>query len=106
VVFPGERERIPLGFALELPEDYEAIIRPRSGMTSKGIDVAIGTIDSDYRGEVCACVINNTSQRIKINNGDRICQMKIQKSEKFTLVKKDTLSSTVRGNNGFGSTGR
>lgn len=105
VIFPNERELIPLGFALELPEGYEAVIRPRSGMMSKGIDEAIGTIDSDYRGEVRACIINNTTQRIKIYNGDRICQMKIQESQQFNFKVVDELSETERGDGGFGSTG-
>ena len=105
VIFPNERELIPLGFALELPEGYEAVIRPRSGMMSKGIDEAIGTIDSDYRGEVRACIINNTTQRIKIYNGDRICQMKIQESQQFSFKVVDELSETERGVGGFGSTG-
>lgn len=105
VIFPNEREYIPLGFALELPDGYEAIVRPRSGLTAKGIDVAIGTIDWDYRGEIKACVINNTPHRIKIHNGDRVCQMQIQHVESFNFVKKDTLSETKRGVKGFGSTG-
>lgn len=105
VIFPNERELIPLGFALELSEGYEAVIRPRSGMMSKGIDEAIGTIDSDYRGEVRACIINNTAQRIKIYNGDRICQMKIQESQQFSFKVVDELSETERGVGGFGSTG-
>lgn len=105
VIFPNERELIPLGFALELPEGYEAVIRPRSGMMSKGIDEAIGTIDSDYRGEVRACIINNTTQRINIYNGDRICQMKIQESRQFSFKVVDELTETERGAGGFGSTG-
>ena len=105
VIFPNERELIPLGFALELPEGYEAVIRPRSGMMSKGIDEAIGTIDSDYRGEIRACIINNTTQRIKIYNGDRICQMKIQESRQFNFKVVDELTETERGAGGFGSTG-
>lgn len=105
VIFPNERELIPLGFALELPEGYEAVIRPRSGMMSKGIDEAIGTIDSDYRGEVRACMINTTPQRVKIHDGDRICQMKIQESNQVHFVLVDELSETERGEGGFGSTG-
>lgn len=105
VIFPGERALIPLGFALELPQGYEAVIRPRSGMMRNGIDEGIGTIDSDYRGEVNACLINNTTQRIRIYNGDRICQMKIQESSQFNFIQVDKLSETERGEGGFGSTG-
>jgi len=101
----NSRKRIPLGFAIELPEGYEAVIRPRSGMTAQGIDEAIGTIDCDYRGEVCACLINNSGIPFIVRNGDRICQLKIQKAETFKLVEADELSETVRGSNGFGSTG-
>ena len=96
---------IPLGFAIELPEGYEAVIRPRSGLMRKGIDELIGTIDSDYRGEVMACLVNNTEGRVKIYNGDRICQMKIQVAEQFSFKVVDRLSETERGEGGFGSTG-
>lgn len=106
VILPKERARIPLGFAMELPEGYEAVIRPRSGMTSAGVDTAIGTIDSDYRGEVCACLINNSTIRAIVKNGDRVCQMKIQRAEVITIVVTDELTDTERGSNGFGSTGR
>lgn len=104
-IFPHDRKLVPLGFAIELKEGYEAIIRPRSGLTKDGIDVAIGTIDWDYRGEVCACVINDSENRVKIYSGDRVCQMKIQKAEQFNFVLVDELTETERGINGFGSTG-
>lgn len=99
---------VNLGFALELPIGYEAQIRPRSGMSKIGIDVALGTVDWDYRSEVKACVINNTDGDYLINNGDRICQMTIKKVDKFPFVKVDdisNLSKTERGEGGFGSTG-
>lgn len=107
VIFPGERELIPLGFAMELPNGYEAVIRPRSGMMTQGIDEGIGTIDSDYRGEVHACIINNTpnKQKIKIHNGDRICQMKIQTTTQASFEIVNELNETERGKGGFGSTG-
>ena len=105
VIPPGCRALIPLGFAIELPEGYEAVIRPRSGLTSKYIDEAIGTIDCDYRGEVKGCIINNTGSEIRINNQDRICQMKIQEAKQFEFVQVEELSETERGNKGFGSTG-
>lgn len=105
IVPAGKRCLVSLGFALELPSDYEAVIRPRSGLTSKGIDVGIGTIDEDYRGEVKACVINNSGEDFKIENLDRICQLKIQKSEKVSFVEVTELSETERNTDGFGSTG-
>ena len=101
----GATTLINLGFALELPKGYEAVIRPRSGLSKKGIVIAIGTIDADYRGEVMACLTNNTDGEFEIKNLDRICQMKIQKSERFKFVTVNELSETERGENGWGSTG-
>ena len=102
----GKRTLIPLGFAIELPEGFEAVIRPRSGLSKKGIDGAIGTIDADYRGEVAACLSNNSGADYTIYNLDRICQMKIQRAERFGFERVDELSGTERGSRGFGSTGR
>lgn len=101
----GIRALIPLGFALELPADYEAIIRPRSGLTSKEIDVAIGTIDENYRGEVMANVINNSDEDFVIKNGDRICQLAIRQAPKVFFEVVEKLSETNRGEAGFGSSG-
>lgn len=96
---------INLGFALELPKGYEAVIRPRSGLSKKGIVIAYGTIDADYRGEVMACLTNNTGGDFDIKNLDRICQMKIQPTEQHEFIAVDELSETKRGKGGFGSTG-
>ena len=92
---------------MELPEGYEAVIRPRSGLMVQGIDECIGTIDSDYRGEVHACIVNNNwnGQSIRIHDGDRICQMKIQETKQFQFEIVSELSETERGKGGFGSTG-
>ena len=95
---------VALGFCIELPKGYEAVIRPRSGMTKKGIDIALGTIDWDYRNEVMCQLINNSDGDFDIKNLDRICQMKIQKAEQFEFVQVDELSETDR-KGGFGSTG-
>ena len=105
-VLPRSRIKIPLGFALELPQGWEAVIRPRSSLTAKGIDNGIGTIDYDYRGEVSAVVINNSNEVFRIENGDRICQLAIREAPKvwFNIVEK--LSETERGAGGFGSTGK
>lgn len=119
VVIPcNKRAKIPLGFALELPKGWEAVLRPRSGLTLKGIDNGIGTIDANYRGELNAIVINNSNPPITIykdgkmgqepfvvHNGDRICQMVIKKLDEVELVQVDELSETERGSGGFGSTG-
>lgn len=105
IIAPRERVLIPLGFAMALPQGYEAVIRPRSGLMKKGIDQQIGTIDCDYRGEVSACLVNNTNEPYVVYDGERICQMKIQKAERFIFEVCDSLNKTERGEGGFGSTG-
>lgn len=97
---------IPLGFAIEIPEGFEAVIRPRSGLASKDMVYTIeGTIDSDYRGEVKAIVFNNSDEDFVIHNLDRICQMKIQEARQVRFMPVDELSETERGSGGFGHTG-
>lgn len=103
---PGGRTLVPLGFCIELPIGYEAVIRPRSSLSLQGIDVCIGTIDSDYRGGVQACIANNSGTEFTINPGDRICQLAIRKASPVSFVIVDELSVTARGTGGFGSTGR
>lgn len=103
---PNSRALIPLGFAVELPKGYEMVLRPRSGMSKNGIDSVIGTIDFDYRGEVMACVINNIDKAIVVENGTRICQCAIRQVPEIEFEVVDELSKTVRGDNGFGSTGK
>ncbi|MFM2326870.1 MAG: hypothetical protein RIR31_1072 [Bacteroidota bacterium] len=105
---PLERFLTPTGLFIELPECYEAQIRPRSGMALKqGITClnSPGTVDSDYRGELKVILINLSDTAQVINNGDRIAQMVIAKTEKaeFNLVLQ--LSETSRGDGGFGHTG-
>jgi dUTP pyrophosphatase len=101
----GKRALVPLGFCIELPEGYEAEIRPRSGNSKNGVDVCIGTVDCDYRGEVMACVVNNLGEGLAVEKGSRVCQMKIQKAEQFKFVEVEELSETERGSGGFGHTG-
>lgn len=101
----GTRALIPLGFMLELPADYEAVVRPRSGLTSDYIDVAIGTCDENYRGELMANVINNSGEDFVISNGDRICQLAIREAPKVMFEVVDKLSESNRGDKGFGSSG-
>lgn len=105
VIHTGKRAIIPLGFAIELPEGYEAVIRPRSGLSKDCIDEVIGTIDCDFRNEIGALVVNNSGVPIAIHNGDRICQLKIQQAEQFNFVAVTELSNTARGMSGWGSTG-
>lgn len=104
-----ERKLIPTGLKMELPHGYEAQVRPRSGMSIKhGITLVncIGTIDEDYRGELCVPVINLSTEEFTINNGDRIAQMVIAAVTKADVEVVTELSETVRGEGGFGHTGR
>lgn len=102
----GECKLIPLGFALELPPEWEAVVRPRSGNSKNRIEVAIGTVDTNYRGEVMACVINNSGNDFSIEIGDRICQLAIRQAPSVMFEVVDELSKTERGSNGFGSSGK
>lgn len=104
----GKRAKVPLGFALQLPGNWEAQIRPRSGLSSKGIDNCLGTVDANYRGEVCAIICNNSNTPYEIKKGDRICQMAIRlvMFSPQTLIEVSELDSSERGVNGFGSTGK
>ena len=98
-------QKLNWGFCLEIPSGYEAQIRPRSGLSSKGVSTILGTIDSNYRGEVCALIHNNSSDDFKIKFGDRICQMKIERVEPVVFEQVEELSKTNRNDKGFGSSG-
>lgn len=105
---PLERCLLPTGLYIELPEGYEAQIRPRSGMAIKqGITClnSPGTVDSDYRGELKIILINLSNEPQVIHNGDRIAQMVIAKTEKAVLVLVQHLNHTTRGDGGFGHSG-
>ena len=104
-----ERKLIPTGLKMELPHGYEAQLRPRSGMSIKhGITLVncVGTIDEDYRGELCVPVINLSTEEFTIQNGDRIAQMIIAPVTKAEISVVTELSDTQRGEGGFGSTGK
>lgn len=106
---PLQRKLIPTGLFIELPESYEAQIRPRSGLAIKhGITVlnTPGTIDADYRGEICVILVNLSDTDFTINDGERICQMVISKHETAEWVVVDELNATERGAGGFGHTGK
>ena len=109
IIIPsGEIRMIPTGIAIELPHNTEAQVRSRSGLAIKsGIAVVngIGTIDEDYRGEICVGLINHSKVDFKISRGDRIAQMAIMEVLKPTVVVADDLSDTARAAGGFGSTG-
>ncbi|WP_425271755.1 dUTP diphosphatase [Paenibacillus protaetiae] len=105
---PGERKLIPTGFAMAMPPELEAQIRPRSGLAFKhGITClnSPGTIDADYRGEVKVLLINLGQQPFVIERGERIAQMVFQAVPAVTIAEADELPDTVRGAGGFGHTG-
>ncbi|MEY3193384.1 MAG: hypothetical protein RI982_1166 [Bacteroidota bacterium] len=106
---PMERVLIPTGLFLALPENWEAQIRPRSGLAIKQGLTCLntpGTIDADYRGELKVILINLSNEPQLITDGDRIAQMVFQKVEKVILEKVETLEATERGAGGFGHTGK
>jgi dUTP pyrophosphatase len=109
ILKPLERKLIPTGLFIELPEGYEAQIRPRSGLALKyGITIlnTPGTIDSDYRGEIGIILINLSKDNFTVKNGDRIGQMIICRYEKVNWDKVESINMTTRGKGGFGHTGR
>lgn len=106
---PLERTIIKTGLFIELPQGYEAQIRPRSGMTIKhGISVlnSPGTIDADYRGEIGIIVANLSADEYTIEDGERICQMVVARHETVTWEQVEKLTDTDRGAGGFGHTGK
>lgn len=108
VLKPGERKLVPSGICMELPKGYEAQARPRSGLALKyGITLlnSPGTIDWDYRGEVKIIMINHGNEDFKIDRGDRIAQLVINKVEIAEIQLVEEIEHTDRGNGGFGSTG-
>jgi dUTP pyrophosphatase len=109
LLLPQQRTLIPTGLYIQLPQGFEAQIRPRSGLAFKhGITVlnSPGTIDADYRGEIKILLINHGDQPFEINNGERIAQMIIAKHETIQWTIAETLNSTERGEGGYGSTGK
>jgi dUTP pyrophosphatase len=105
---PGERKLIPAGISVAIPEGFEGQVRPRSGLAiQKGIGIVNGpgTIDADYRGEVCVLLINFGQEPFTIRNGDRIAQMVISPVTRVTLEEVDDLPPTRRQGGGFGHTG-
>lgn len=108
VLAPLERKAVPTGLYIELPEGYEAQVRPRSGLAFKhgiGIVNSPGTIDADYRGEIKVLLVNLSDQQFEINTGDRIAQMIVARHEKVEWLPVEELTETDRGGGGFGHTG-
>ena len=109
VIKPNSSELIPTGLQVAIPEELEIQIRPRSGLAAKesiGVLNSPGTIDSDYRGELKIILFNHSNKDFKINNGDRIAQMVLVPILKMEFEEVDSLPDTVRGQGGFGSTGK
>ena len=109
ILEPGQHALIPTGLTIALPEGYEAQVRPRSGLAVRhGVTVlnAPGTVDADYRGEIGVPLINHGRATFTVRRGERIAQMVIAPVVQAKLIPVATLSATVRGSGGFGSTGR
>lgn len=109
VLKPLQRMLIPTGLFIQLPEGYEAQIRPRSGLAYKhGISIvnAPGTIDADYRGEIGVILVNLSDQDFVVNDGERICQMVVAKHERVEWTSVESLEESERGDGGFGHTGK
>ncbi|MFT3741044.1 MAG: dUTP diphosphatase [Breznakibacter sp.] len=109
IMKPLQRALIPTGLYIQLDKGYEAQIRPRSGLAYKhGVTVlnSPGTIDSDYRGEIKVLLVNLSDQDFVIADGERICQMVIAKHEQVEFIEVSVLEDTLRGDGGFGHTGK
>ena len=106
---PGKSCLVPTGLTVAFPEKYEIQIRPRSGLAAKNSISVLntpGTIDSDYRGEIKIILFNHGKENFKINKNDRVAQMVLTPIIKMELEEIDELPETVRGDGGFGSTGK
>ena len=109
IIKPNSSDLIPTGLQVAIPEEFEIQIRPRSGLAAKesiGVLNSPGTIDSDYRGELKIILFNHGKEDFIINNGDRIAQMVLVPIIKMEFEEVDSLPDTVRGQGGFGSTGK
>lgn len=109
VLAPGARALIPSGLAIELPRGFEAQIRPRSGLAlHEGVTVlnSPGTVDADYRGEIGVILINFGTKPFVVRRGARIAQLVVCPVVRVALIAGERLTASVRGSNGFGSTGR
>lgn len=106
-IYPRQMPNIiDTGVKFQIPEGYEMVIRPRSGLSKKGLLVHFGTIDQDYRGEIKVCVSNVSDEIIRIENGDRIAQIAIQKKYQTKFEKVESFDNkTIRGETGFGDSG-
>jgi dUTP pyrophosphatase len=107
VISPKQRKTVRTGIAIQMPDHLAGLIWPRSGLSVKhGIDVLAGVVDSGYRGEIMVCLYNTSDEIVSINTGDRIAQIIFQEVPRVTMEVHETLGSSQRGDNGFGSTGK
>ena len=108
-ILPQKSHLVPTGISVAIPKNYEIQIRPRSGLAAKN-NISVlntpGTIDSDYRGEIKIILFNHSSDEFLINDGDRIAQIVLMPVHKIDFEEVENLPDTVRGEGGFGSTGR
>jgi dUTP pyrophosphatase len=106
IIAPQSRKTVKTGISLEMPQHMAGLIWPRSGLSVKsGIDVLAGVIDSGYRGEIMVCLYNTSQEAVNIKHGDRVAQIIFQEVPLVSLSLSNTLGSSQRGDNGFGSTG-
>lgn len=108
LIRPLQRVLVPTGLYIALPDGYEAQVRPRSGLAiKKGVTVlnSPGTIDADYRGEVCVILVNLSDEPFTVTDGERIAQMVVARHEKVDWTAVESLDETERGAGGFGHTG-
>lgn len=107
IIPPKQRKTVRTGIAIQMPEHFAGLIWPRSGLSVKqGIDVLAGVVDSGYRGEIMVCLYNTSEDNVSINTGDRIAQIIFQEVPRVIMEVHDSLGSSQRGDNGFGSTGK
>jgi len=107
VIPPKQRKTVRTGIAIQMPEHFAGLIWPRSGLSVKqGIDVLAGVVDSGYRGEIMVCLYNTSDEVVDINTGDRIAQIIFQEVPRVSMEVHETLGSSQRGDNGFGSSGK
>ena len=106
---PGERKKVPTGWAVAIPQGYAGLVLPRSGLADRlgiGVVNSPGLIDSGYRGEVAVILVNLSGETVRFSRGDRIAQLMVVAAPAVCLVEVDRLDETERGEAGFGSTGR
>jgi len=106
-IAPGARAAVPTAIRLQIPPGHVGLVWPRSGLAVRhGIDTLAGVIDSDYRGEVRVVLVNHGDEPFRIEKGDRVAQLLVQRVERAAFVASPSIDDTDRGGGGFGSTGR